>query len=261
MIDFLERFGSGQVDLHGNSKLSQNIATVDSIGIIKTRLNQVKTLIHFKGFASGIKTSPTQEMIEMISRSDALLFDGDNYNIESYTQAIRLAVEKAISDKRNIPIIIAFRYDKTEEEFKKSWENINVNIICYKVKQEEVQNFYFNPPIQILIGKNTTKENISNKKIATFTTPTKDQEKYAALGLFAMNFTGSLETERTVVAWGGSDTVLYEFEAGKRKFDGKASKWIYFDVTREKANGDKEQGRLSEIEDELLEKRYILNTQ
>jgi hypothetical protein len=215
---------------------NKNPIFTESTEIIRTTLIQKKTITHLKGFASGIKENPPTEMIDMIANSDAVVFDGDNYNVESYTKVLKAAVDQLKRNERQIPTIVAFRYDKTEEEFKNSWENIDVPILCYKVKENEVNPLFFQPPIDTSIN----------------TEPTEDQKKYVALGLFAMEFTGTLNKERKVMAWGGADTVLYEFKKGKEIFKEKASQWIYYDVTRKKIVEIEEHGKLLDIEDNQL---------
>ena len=177
-------------------------------------------VIHLKGFASGmdhVKNPPSDRMILKLSRTGAIVFDGDGYSESLYTFAIKLAVDRAIRDRRNPPSVIAFRYKTELEDFVKSWKPTGITIQCFLVKDRDVRQYLM-----------CEKPNFANFKRLP---PNPDQMKYVALGLFAVATTAS-STHRKVFVWGGWETVLYEFLYGQLLFKQNAPHWFYYDAVR-----------------------------
>ena len=206
-----------------------------------------RTLVHFKGFSSNFdkNCAPSEEMMNQLCASDVIVFDGDNYGTFSFTRVIRMVYESASRNGQRVPLFVAFRYESSKEEFQESWQKVaGIEIICCLVGDDLVhETKYFDPGANSSIGKSYTRKS--------------GQDKYAALGVFAVECTRNIlyPLKRSVVVWGGSNTVLQEFQVGLNLFGVPAPRWIYYGASRVHPGNQVEYGALETVEHDKLEKR------
>ncbi len=233
------------------------LSFIESEARVAELVKGAKTMVHYKGFGPYMNNEadpPPEEMIRTLSSVDVLVFDGDDYNDNSFTFVIPKALELAKEEKRPYPLLLAFKFRDQKDQFVHSWSTAPFpadfdKVHCCLVGTEEanVPKFYDVGKIPGLPGGEPCPV-------------TADQALYVALGTFAVDLTGRAcgsGVARSIVVWGGLNIVLRELQVDFALGGSAAPAWTYYHASRHQRtrDGPVQHGLLRDVEHPMLIKR------
>ena len=238
-----------------------NLSYIENEDNLAELLSRARTMIHFKGFGphmDNVTNPPPQEMIRTLSSVDVLVFDGDDYNDNSFTFVIVKALEMARSEERPYPLILAFKFKDQKDQFARSWStapvppNFTDSIHCFLAETGAVNIPRFYDVGQLV--------DLPGGQPCPVTT---DQALYVALGTFALDVTsrargvGGAPLLRSVVAWGGLNIVVRELQVTFALWGPAAPRWTYYHAIRHQRthDGPIQHGLLQDVDHPALTRR------
>jgi hypothetical protein len=219
-----------------------------------------RSFVHVKGFGPSARFEPNphqEEIARILLESDVIIFDGDDYEPNSYTHIIHMALDLAEKEGKSPPNILAFKLSTGRGQFEQSWgshsDPFTKRIQCLLVNEDQISA----PKYHALDGAT----DIPGRGHQL----TLDQQRYVGLGVHGVEITkriiASTPESRTlkVIAWGGWLIALREFQVNVALWGQQMPEWHYYHVARYVPSGNgghvKQEGLLSTIEHASLIKR------
>ena len=235
------------------AQYTQNL--VDIITAICQK-NNVQSVVHFKGFASGIdfSTLPSDvanALLEYLGTFDAIFWDGDDYNESSFTHFL-LLLARRLGSTRKYPTLICIKLQEQIAEFRVSYLNTSLPVIinCIEInrdifdKAEELVRFK-QIPLAVDDGR--------------WRDPSFTDNIYLAMGTYFVHLTRKLLDNqvismRNVACVGGYDIVYLEYLVDT--YYEPDLQWHYFHCSRIKNNCVQE-GRINDCTGANLTKHSV----
>lgn len=183
-----------------------------------------KSCIHLKGFTSKLAISQEvkDSLSNLLSTTNVLVWDGDNYNADSFTQVIPLLLE----DRADSLDLLSFKYETGIQDFFSNW-NRSVQIFS----NGEVGTSPDSPSNNASSGGNSPSDiplktvTINCVAVPTWVS-TDPTTKYLSLGVAAMQATDA----STVVCLGGGHATDLEYKYNRELCAINVNKTSYWHI-------------------------------
>ena len=206
---------------------------VDLVATICAR-NNVHSIVHFKGFASGIdfSTLPSDTinaLLEHLEIFDAIFWDGDDYNESSFTHFLWL-LAKRLGSTRGYPTLICIKLQEQINAFIESYRvaSLPVTINCIEINSD-----IFDKTEELVRFKQIPTEVVAAE--SRWNDPSFTDNVYVAMGTYFVHLTRLLFdigviSMRNVACVGGYDVAYLEYLIDT--FYEPELKWCYFHCSR-----------------------------
>ncbi len=200
--------------------------------------NNVQSVVHFKGFASGIDFSTLSSdiintLLEHLETFDAIFWDGDDYNESSFTYFLRL-LAKRLGSTRKYPTLICIKLQDQISAFKESYRvaSLPVTINCVEINSD-----IFDKTEELVRFKKIPTEVVAAER--RWSEPYFTDNVYVAMGTYFVHLTRLLLNTgvismRNVACVGGYDVAYLEYLIDT--YYEPELKWCYFHCSRIKNN-------------------------
>lgn len=210
-----------------------------------------KQCLHFKGFSAHLRDSPLPSLLATLKAADVIVFDGDDFELDSFTAAI-VAVG---AGSPGAPVLLAFKRSDDLRRFNTSWSRCPAEGIVYVCPLPPAvcdEPRFWNPTEArawcASHGDVPASPGSEIRGLAADAGSLKpSQRRYVGLGVAAVELTrASVEGggSVTVAAWGGGVVPGAEFLLQEALFGGGMPPWQYWHATRTRPGGSPEGGRL-----------------
>lgn len=187
-----------------------------------------KSCMHLKGFTSKLAISQDvrDSVSNLLSSANVLVWEGDNYNADSFTRVIPLLLE----DRSDSLDLVSFKYETGVQDFVSNW-NRSVQIFSNGEIGTSSDSFSTNASTVGNSPSDATVKTVTINYVAVPTWVSTDPAtKYVSLGIAAMQATDS----STVVCLGGGHVTDLEYRYNREICainQNKTSDWHIFPLT------------------------------
>jgi hypothetical protein len=200
-----------------------------------------ESLTHVKGFSLRLKSAPPPSLVDALTNSTVLAWDGDDFGLDSFSRLLPLAVGAAAARALPLPSLITFGTADRVEAIRASWLGRRVLV---RLADNSMQLLAPDSPP----SSNTVATSL-RVKLVEMTAVQADSRlqcsadsstRYALWGASCLLAT---RAERVIV-WGGGEVAAAEFKWHAATDEG--AQWRLWNVERAAARGGVEESSLME---------------
>ena len=205
------------------------------------RLRTDRRVVHLKGFGASLPTgSPPPRLLALLRSADVIVFDGDDFGASSFT---RLIINSEIAPA------LAFKLAAELPKFVHSWSAAPPGECAVRVCGVNPSACADARFVDAAAARAWRAD--ARGSGAAAAPPELDdsglrpeQQRFVALGVFAVETTRRVARDVSVAAWGGGAVLANEFRQHDALWGEAMPPWVYFHAERFLEGGELQAGRL-----------------